>query len=92
MDPRTAGEIMRKGFSKSTGSVVRLALNGGRGMVRSLVDADPLARGIAGIADPDACKSCLFLTAPIMKSAGKKKMDAVAVGHDFCNCSAKPIY
>lgn len=85
-------QMMRDGFSKSTGAVTRLVLNGGRGMVRTLAGADPLARGVVGIADSDACQGCQFLTRPIMKSAGARKMNAVAVGHDFCTCSAKPVY
>jgi hypothetical protein len=85
-------KIMQAGFSKASGAVVRMVLNGGRGAVRDLVLEDRLTRGIVGIADPDACKSCLFLTKPIMKSAGMRKINAVSVGHDFCTCSAKPIY
>lgn len=85
-------DIKQRGFSKSTGAATRLVLNGGRGMVRMLVDADEMARGIAGVADDDSCESCKFLTKPIMKSDGKRKMNAVAVGHDFCTCSAKPVY
>lgn len=85
-------DIKERGFSKSTGAATRLVLNGGRGMVRTLVDADEMAQGIAGVADEDSCESCRFLTKPIMKSDGKRKMDAVAVGHDFCTCSAKPVY
>lgn len=85
-------QIKRDAYSKASGAVIRMVLNGGRGMVRSLAGADPLARGVAGIADPDACKGCQFLTVPIMKLDGRKKMDAVAVGHDFCTCSVKPIY
>lgn len=92
MTEQKVGEVLRGGFSKSTGAAIRLVLNGGRGMVRMMVDADSFARGIAGVADDDSCDSCRFLTKPIFKSDGAKKMDAVAVGHDFCTCSAKPIY
>ena len=92
MDQFRVAEVMRLGFSKNTGAIMRLVLNGGRGAVGSLVKADPLARGIAAVADPEACNGCLFLTTPIMKSAGERRMDAVSVGHDFCNCSAIPIY
>lgn len=92
MDVTTIPQIKRDAFSKSSGAVVRMVLNGGRGMVRTLVGSDPLALGVAGVADPDACNGCQFLTSPVMKSAGSKRMDAVAVGHDFCTCSAKPIY
>ena len=92
MDLNTIPQIKRDGFSKSTGAVTRIVLNGGRKVVLDLVLADPLARGVAGIADPDACNGCQFLTAPIMKSDGEKRMAAVSVGHDFCNCSVKPIY
>lgn len=85
-------QVMEGGMSKSAGAATRITLNGGRGMVRMLVDADQLATGIVGVADPEACESCRFLTKPIMKSDGKRKMDAVAVGHDFCTCSAAPLY
>lgn len=87
-----AAELMAGGMSKSAGAAVRLVLNGGRGMVRMLVSADRRARGVVGVADEEACANCQFLTNPILKSDGVRKMDAVAVGHDFCNCSAKPIY
>lgn len=85
-------DVMRRGFSKSSGAVIRLVLNGGRGMVRSLVDVDDAARGVSGVADEGSCQPCMFLTKPILKSAGARKMDAVAVGHDFCKCTARPIY
>jgi hypothetical protein len=92
MDLNTIPQIRRDGFSKSVGAVTRLVLNGGRGVVLDLVQLDPLAKGIAAIADLDACNGCQFLTTPIMKSAGIKRMAAVSVGHDFCNCSAIPVY
>jgi len=92
MDQPQLEEVMRLGFSKNTGAAMRLVLNGGRGAVYSLVKSDPLARGVAAVADPQACNGCLFLTTPIMKSAGNKRMAAVSVGHDFCNCSAIPVY
>ena len=90
--PADETEAMAKGFSKSSGAATRLILNGGRGMVRLLADADPLALGVAGVADENACVSCKFLTNPIMKTDGAKKMNAVAVGHDFCKCSARLVY
>lgn len=89
---RKQAQVMQDGLSKSAGAATRLVLNGGRGMVRMLVDLDDRATGVVGVADPDACASCRFLTKPIMKSEGKRKMDAVAVGHDFCTCSAAPLY
>ena len=84
--------LMRRGFSKSSGAATRLILNGGRGMVRLHADVDQLAVGVAGVADEDSCDSCKFLQTPILKSAGARKMDAVAVGHDFCKCSARLVY
>jgi hypothetical protein len=92
MTPDDTSDLMKRGFSKSTGAATRIVLNGGRGVVLDLVQADDLARGVAGVADSTACNGCLFLTDPIMKSDGKRKMNAIAVGHDFCNCSAIPIY
>lgn len=90
--PMDETEAMARGFSKSTGAATRLVLNGGRGMVRLLADADQLAVGVAGVADEGSCESCQFLTTPILKTDGARKMDAVAVGHDFCKCSAKLYY
>lgn len=88
-------EILRKGFSKSTGAATRIVLNGGRGMVRTFLDADPHAVGIQAVADEDStCKSCLSLASmPLLKGRNTpKQFDAVAVGHDFCLCSAKLLY
>lgn len=90
--PMDEAEAMARGFSKSSGAATRLVLNGGRGMIRLLADADRLAVGVAAVADEDACDSCHFLTTPILKTAGARKMDAVAVGHDFCRCSAQLVY
>lgn len=92
MSEEQVADVFQRGFSKLSGAVTRLVLNGGRGVVRIISGADPLARGIAGVASDNSCQSCRYLTNPIMKSDGKRKMDAVAVGHDFCTCSAKPIY
>lgn len=89
MDEQTA---MAKGFSKSCGAATRLVLNGGRGMVRLLADHDRYARGVVGVADENACEGCQAKTVPVLKSAGAKAMDAVAVGHDFCKCSAAIVY
>ncbi len=85
-------ELMERGFSKSSGAAIRLVLNGGRGLVRLAADADPMAKGVVGVADEDSCDSCQFLTKPILKTAGARKMDAISVGHDFCKCSASLIY
>lgn len=87
-------EILRNGFSKSAGAATRIVLNGGRGMVRTFLDADEDAKGIQAVADEDSCQSCRFLAAtPLFKTLNtSKQLDAVAVGHDFCTCSAKLIY
>lgn len=90
--PMEETEAMERGFSKSSGAATRLVLNGGRGIIRLLADVDELAIGVVGVADEDSCESCRFLTTPILKSAGARKMDAVAVGHDFCRCSAALVY
>lgn len=84
--------VMDNGFSKSTGAAIRLILNGGRGLVRLAADVDELAQGVAGVADDDCCDSCNFLTTPILKRDGERKMNAVAIGHDFCKCSARLVY
>lgn len=87
-------EILRNGFSKSAGAATRIVLNGGRGMVRTFLDADPEADGIQAVADDNSCESCRFLASkPLYKGKNtSKQFDAVAVGHDFCTCSAKLIY
>lgn len=89
MDEQTA---MAKGFSKSCGAATRLVLNGGRGMVRLLADHDQFARGVVGVVDENACNLCQEKAIPVMKTEGAKSMDAIAVGHDFCKCSAALVY
>lgn len=92
--PMEEPEAMAKGFSKMSGAATRLVLNGGRGMVRMLAGADPEAIGVIAVNDDEnACESCKFLSSrPMLKVDGDRKMDLVAVGHDFCKCSAAPIY
>ncbi len=86
-------EAMAAGFSKSAGAAIRHVLNGGRGMIRVLADADELALGVAGVADEGCCDSCHFLETPILKkTATARQMDAIAVGHDACVCSARLVY
>lgn len=92
MTEQDQADVMTRGFSKSTGSAIRTALNGGRGMIRLLADSDPMARGVRAVVDEDACDSCHFLETPILKESGSRAMDAVAVGHDFCRCSATLVY
>ncbi|MFM8798888.1 MAG: hypothetical protein ACKODT_08020 [Fluviibacter sp.] len=87
-------ELMQNGLNKSSGAAVRLALNGGRGMVRMLAEADDSIKGVQSVAEDDACKSCRFLAeTPLFKGVHTpKQLDAVAVGHDHCLCSVKPIF
>lgn len=85
-------DLMARGFSKSTGAAIRVILNGGRGTVRMMADLDDLAVGVAGVADETSCDSCKFVTKPILKVDGARKMDAVAIGHDFCTCTARLVY
>lgn len=91
--PMEESAAMAQGFSKSSGAATRLVLNGGRGMVRLLADADQLAVGVQSVADEDSCASCRLLASrPILKTEGTRKMHAVAVGHDYCKCSAQLVY
>lgn len=87
-------DIMQTGFNKSCGAAVRIALNGGRGMMRTLVEADQQAKGVQAVAADDACKSCRFLAeTPLFKGIHTaKQLDAVAVGHDWCWCSVTPLF
>jgi len=88
--PMEEQEAMQRGFSKSTGAAIRIALNGGRGMVRMMANIDPLAKGVAAVADEDACEMCAPLTKPVPLDS--PKADLVAVGHDACRCSARIVY
>lgn len=94
MSPGSETELMGRGFSKSVGAATRLTLNGGRGMVRALLDIDQDAKGIIAVADEDSCSSCIQLASmKLFKGFNtSKQLDAVAVGHDFCLCSAQLLY
>lgn len=94
MNENEIPELMQTGFNKSAGAAIRLMLNGGRGMVRTLADFDPLTLGVQAVCEPDACKSCQFLAeTPLLKGVHTdRQIDAVAVGHDSCFCSVKPIF
>lgn len=87
-------EIAQDALLKSSGAAVRIALNGGRGMVRTMVDADPLSKGVRSVADEDACDSCRFLASRVLLKgqATERQMNAVAVGHDWDRCSVSPIF
>lgn len=85
-------DALYAGFSKSSGAATRLVLNGGRGMVRQMADVDSAAVGIAGVVDPESCDICRALDKTFYKTDGPRAMDRVAVGHDFCRCSATLVY
>ena len=88
-------ELMQRAFSKTAGSATRLVLNGGRGMVRTYLDADPQAVGIRSVLSQDStCRTCSSLASMRLYKTknSKKQLDAVAVGHDFCTCSAVLLY
>lgn len=88
------GDLMRRGFSKMSGAATRIALNGGRGMVRTLLDADEQAIGIRSVAGPDSCESCKRLAGmTLLKGVhSKRQLDTVAVGHDHCLCVSHLVY
>jgi hypothetical protein len=94
MDVEDIPDLLARGFSKSAGAATRLILNGGRGMVRSLLDVDKQAVGIQAVADDNSCKSCRYLSVTrLLKGVNtERQLDAVAVGHDFCTCSARLLY
>jgi len=87
-------EILRNGFSKSSGSAIRLVLGGGRGLVLLAVLADPLAMGIQRVVDPQSdCTSCIAAgREPVLKSAGKERMWKAVAGHDFDACGSRPVF
>lgn len=71
-------------------AAVRLALNGGRGMLVDAVEADPVALGWIRVTDGDPCAFCALLASrgPTFKSRGSAGFQA----HDSCACTAEPVY
>lgn len=71
-------------------AAVRLALNGGRGMIMEAVEADPVALGWIRVTDGDPCAFCALLSSrgPAYKSQATASFQA----HDSCACTAEPVY
>lgn len=87
-------EILRSGFSKASGAATRQVLNGGRVLVQLAASADPMAAGVQRVVDERSdCASCQSAARePALKSAGEKRMWAAVAGHDFCRCTARPVF
>lgn len=75
---------MQTALIRTSGSVGRLALAGGRETLVRTVDADPRASGYERVLSPGACDFCQSL------ADGTRLGDFEA--HDHCGCSAEPIF
>lgn len=85
-----SGEEARKAaLTKTSGSVTRHVLNGGRDTLLDSVAADKEARGWARVTDSDPCAFCALLASrgPVYKSDTVKFQ-----AHDHCDCTAEPVY
>jgi len=92
MTPDDINELMYKGFSKSTGSAIRMVMNSARHTMALLVESDPLAKGYARIAGQTACGDCKAKEGVYLKTDSDRKFDWGSVGHDFCRCVIVPIF
>lgn len=87
-----AADLMRRGFSKSSGAATRLTLSGGRNAMVLIAGADQLASGIERIVGDTACESCKSRPTAMDKTAGHDAMLQTVACHDFGNCTAAIIY
>ena len=80
---------MQNGMVEVSGSVSRLALQGGRDTIQQEVARDATALGWARVASASACAFCAMLASrgPVYK---EESVDFEA--HDHCTCGAEPVY
>jgi len=86
---RTPEDARNAALTRTSGSVTRQVLNGGRETILRSVAEDKEARGWARVTDGDPCAFCALLA-----SRGPAyKADTVDFeAHDACGCSAEPVY
>lgn len=84
--PETA---METALVRTSGTVTRLALAGGRDTILRSVEADKEAQGWARVTDSQPCAFCAMLASrgPVYKG------DTVGFrAHDHCTCTSEPVY
>jgi hypothetical protein len=86
---RSADDARVVALTRTSGSVTRHVLNGGRETILRSVSEDKEARGWARVTDGDPCAFCALLASrgPVYKDI---TVDFQA--HDECGCSAEPVY
>lgn len=76
-------------LTKTSGTISRFALNGGRDSVLASTAADPQAQGYVRVTSGDPCAFCALLCSrgPVY---AESSVDFQA--HDHCSCGAEPAY
>lgn len=87
MSPQQARD---KALTRTSGTVTRLSLGGGRDTITATVEADREVQGWARVTDAKPCAFCLVLASrgPAYKSEGTASFEA----HDHCGCTVEPAY
>lgn len=80
---------MREALVRTSGTVTRLSLKGGRDTLTQSVQTDPQARGWGRVTSGDPCAFCAML-ASRGPSYSEQGVDFEA--HDHCGCMAEPFY
>ncbi len=102
--PKLFNDAMRRGLGRSkaaerslvatTGTVGRLALNGGRDKIAGAIQRDPVALGFARVSDGNPCYWCAMLCsrgAVYTESTAITTKDGHAY-HDGCACGLEPVF
>lgn len=84
-----AQPAMARAFVRSSGTVSRLVLDGGRRTVLGSLDADDRARGWVRVSDGSPCSFCAML---VSRGAVYKASTVDFRSHDACACTAEPLY
>ncbi len=82
-------EALANGLVRVSGSVGRLAMEGGRSTIEQTVMRDKLALGYARVTGGRPCAFCAMLASrgPVYK---EDTVDFQA--HDHCSCTSEPVY
>lgn len=85
---------MQEGLVRLTGSIGRHVLNGGRDTIIGSAQHDARCLGWARVTDGDPCPFCAMLASrgPVYKEDTVLKTFAGRKYHDFCGCTAEPVY
>jgi hypothetical protein len=86
---RSAEDARATALTRTSGSITRQVLTGGRETLLRSVAEDPAARGWARVTDDNPCAFCALLASrgPMY---GQDTVDFEA--HDHCDCTSEPVY